>query len=338
MSKQRELFGFTGAGDAAGNPDRRRRSSSVGKPQLTPGSAVLTRLVEASHEIATDPSPQITYQHTVLCQTGMPYRSQGDDVRLWEQRNGRVYLRIEAGSALHPIEERFVPLPLPFGPKARLILIHLNGEALRTGSATIEVEDSMTAFVKRLLRRDPNGREIGSFKSQLGALSASLVRLATIDGHRTVQIDTKVVTAFDLWAPADARQQILWPSTIQLSEEYFASLGRHAVPLDERAVAALAHSAQGLDVYAWLAQRLHRVARAGARNSSRGRRCTSSSGTATGGSASSERSFSARSPSCTGNTVRPGLRRRREAWCSGTARRRFPHGSTRGRRRDEPCG
>ena len=261
MSKQRELFGFTGAGDAAGKPDRRRRSSSAGKPQLTPGSAVLTRLVEASHEIATNPNPQITYQHTVLCQTGMPYRSQGGDVRLWERRNGRVYLRIEAGSVLHPIEERFVPLPLPFGPKARLILIHLNGEALRTGSATIEVEDSMTAFVKRLLRRDPNGREIGSFKSQLGALSASLVRLATIDGQRTVQIDTKVVTAFDLWAPTDARQRILWPSTIQLSEEYFASLGRHAVPLDERAVAALAHSAQGLDIYAWLAQRLHRVPR-----------------------------------------------------------------------------
>ena len=188
MSKQRELFGFTGAGDAAGKPDRRRRSSSAGKPQLTPGSAVLTRLVEASHEIATNPNPQITYQHTVLCQTGMPYRSQGGDVRLWERRNGRVYLRIEAGSVLHPIEERFVPLPLPFGPKARLILIHLNGEALRTGSATIEVEDSMTAFVKRLLRRDPNGREIGSFKSQLGALSASLVRLATIDEQRTVQI------------------------------------------------------------------------------------------------------------------------------------------------------
>ena len=261
MSKQRELFGFTGAGDAAVNPDRRRRSSSVGKPQLTPGSAVLTRLVEASHEIATDPTPQITFQHTVLCQTGMPYRNQGEDVRLWERRNGRVYLRIEAGSVLHPIEERFVPLPLPFGPKARLLLIHLNGEALRTGSAVIEVEDSMTAFVKRLLRRDPNGREIGSFKSQLGALSASLVRLAMIDGRRTVQIDTKVVTAFDLWAPADAQQRILWPSTIQLSEEYFASLSRHAVPLDERAVAALAHSAQGLDIYAWLAQRLHRVPR-----------------------------------------------------------------------------
>ena len=52
---------------------------------------------------------------------------------------------------------------------------------------------------------------------------------------------------------------MLWPQTVRLSEEYFGSLQRHAVPLDERAVAALAHSAMGLDLYAWLAQRLHRV-------------------------------------------------------------------------------
>lgn len=31
------------------------------------------------------------------------------------------------------------------------------------------------------------------------------------------------------------------------------------MPLDERAIAALAHSAMALDVYCWLAQRLHRI-------------------------------------------------------------------------------
>jgi hypothetical protein len=31
------------------------------------------------------------------------------------------------------------------------------------------------------------------------------------------------------------------------------------VPLDERALSALSHSAMALDVYAWLAQRLHRI-------------------------------------------------------------------------------
>ncbi len=53
---------------------------------------------------------------------------------------------------------------------------------------------------------------------------------------------------------------MLWPSTVRLSEEYFQSLGRHAVPLDHRAVAALSASSMALDAYVWLAQRLHRVA------------------------------------------------------------------------------
>ena len=57
------------------------------------------------------------------------------------------------------------------------------------------------------------------------------------------------------------RQRVLWPSTVRLSEEYFQSLARHAVPLNEDAIAALSHSAMALDVYAWLAQRLHRIPR-----------------------------------------------------------------------------
>jgi hypothetical protein len=43
---------------------------------------------------------------------------------------------------------------------------------------------------------------------------------------------------------------------VRLSQEYFDSLTAHAVPLDERAISGLAHSAMGLDVYSWLAQRL----------------------------------------------------------------------------------
>ncbi|MBV9498277.1 MAG: hypothetical protein JO138_02780 [Acidobacteriaceae bacterium] len=62
-----------------------------------------------------------------------------------------------------------------------------------------------------------------------------------------------------LWLEKDARQRVLWPSTIQLSSEYFASLQRHAVPLNESDLAALAHTAMGLDIYCWLAQRLHRI-------------------------------------------------------------------------------
>ena len=76
---------------------------------------------------------------------------------------------------------------------------------------------------------------------------------------RSRQIDARIVSGFDLWFPKDDRQRTLWPTTVCLSHDYFTSLQRHAVPLDERALAALSHSAMALDVYAWMAQRLHRI-------------------------------------------------------------------------------
>lgn len=246
VSKQeeRDLFGL--------------RRLSEGLPKAKPLSRVKQRLIESAVQIEAEDPDSILYQHTVFCQTGLPYRDPGDDVRQWERVNGTVHLKVLAGEAMHPEHGRLVTLGLPWGAKPRLILAHLNAQALRTGSPVIEIEDSLTAFVKRL-RLDPKGRNMRAIKSQLGRLSASSIRLGILrDGH-AITINSQIVTAFDLWFPKDDRQRILWPSTVQLSLDYFTSLQKHAVPLDERAIAALSHSAMGLDIYAWLAQRLHRV-------------------------------------------------------------------------------
>lgn len=64
---------------------------------------------------------------------------------------------------------------------------------------------------------------------------------------------------FDIWFSKNPNQRVLWTSTVELSEKYFNTLIDPAVPLDSRAIAALSHSAMALDIYAWLAQRLHRV-------------------------------------------------------------------------------
>jgi hypothetical protein len=137
--------------------------------------------------------------------------------------------------------------------------MHLNAQALKTQMPVIEVEDSMTAFAREVLGWGPNGREIRVMKDQLSRLASAIIRLGVTKENRAFQVNTQIVTAFDLWFPKDEKQRVLWPSTVQLSEEYFQSLTRHAVPLDGRAVAALAHSAMALDIYAWLSQRLWRI-------------------------------------------------------------------------------
>jgi len=209
---------------------------------------------------AQDPEDvTILYQHSVLCQTSMPYRDPGQDVRIWQRRNGIVRLELQAGRVLDPSTDDFVDVGLPFGPKPRLVLYHLNAESLRTQSPLIELEDSLTAFVRRTLGLDPKGRNIRAVKEQLSRLAAADFRLgATQDGH-AVTIKGTVIEGLELWSPKDARQRILWPTTIQFSTRYFESLMKHAVPLNEAAVARLSHSAMALDVYTWLANRLHRV-------------------------------------------------------------------------------
>jgi Plasmid encoded RepA protein len=220
-------------------------------------SRVHRRLITPIDDEADNKS-RLSFQHTVFCQTGLPYRNPGDDVRLWQREQGAVKLRIEAGSAVHPKTGQWVDLGLPWGTKPRLILAHLNTVALQQNSPVIEVEGSLSAFVKRI-RGFQHGREIRAFKDQLSRLSVALVRLATTRSGQGFQIDTKVIGGFALWPELDERQRVLWPAVIRLSEDYFQSLREHAVPVNEGDLAVLAHSALALDIYCWLAQRLHRV-------------------------------------------------------------------------------
>ena len=223
------------------------------------GDERLKRLLDASEATRSEPD-EVLYQHSILCQTGLPYRNPGDDVRIWERTNGQAKLKVIAGEAFHPDVNDFVELGLPYGPKPRLILAHLNSEALRQQSPQIEVEASLTKFVKRL-GFTTDGRTIGTIKDQLAKLAACTMRFGAAWDGQAVTINTQIVTAFNLWFPKEESQRVLWPSTVQLSAEYFESLTKHAVPLHDKALMALSGSAMGLDVYAWLAQRLHRIER-----------------------------------------------------------------------------
>ena len=216
------------------------------------------RLLDISTAIRSGPPDRINFLHAVQCQCGIPYRNPGEGVLEWDRKQGNASLRIEAGSAIDPNSGDFKRLGLPYGEKPRLVLIHLATEAVRTGSPVVDVEDSMTAFA-RSLGIETNGTQLRSLKDQLARLAAATVRMGVVEQGRAVQVNTQFVSAFDLWFPKQPDQRVLWPSIVRLSEEYFQSLGQHAVPLDHRAVAALSSSSMALDIYVWLAQRLHRV-------------------------------------------------------------------------------
>ena len=224
-------------------------------PRLRALSPAQRRLLDSA---AADMDEGIIYQHSVLCQTCLPYRNPGDGNRRWTRKNGFLTLEVGAGRAFDNRVSAFVDVGLPYGPKPRLVLYHLNAEALRTRCPRVELDKSLSAFVKRTLGLDAHGRNIQTVRDQLTRLAASDFRIGRSDGGSSVTVQGRILSGLRLWTEG-ADRKVLWPTQVEFGQEYFESLMTHAVPLNEAAVGRLSHSAMALDIYAWLAQRLHRI-------------------------------------------------------------------------------
>lgn len=218
------------------------------------------RLADSAVEILTDPAgiDDAMFHHSILCQTYLPYKDPGDHVTLWEQKQGNASLAIQTMKLKDPLTDEWVQMGLPYGTRARLILAYINTQAVKGQSQVVDVEEHLSGFVKKL-GLIKNGRTIGEIKDQIRRITASIITLGFKDAEKYVPINFGIVKAFDLWFPKDDKQRVLWTSKICLSDDYFNSLMKHAIPLDERAIAALSHSALAMDVYSWLVQRLHRI-------------------------------------------------------------------------------
>ena len=65
-------------------------------------SPIRQRLLNRAMNIATTQPDEMTFSHSVLCQTCLPAAKPSESVRLWEVRQGRAVLQVEAGRVLIP--------------------------------------------------------------------------------------------------------------------------------------------------------------------------------------------------------------------------------------------
>lgn len=224
-------------------------------------SRVQERLVKNHVDIRLDRGEiaNAVFQHSILCQTFLPYKDPGEELRVWHHKQGKARLFLKAGEVTNPRTDEIELIGLPYGARARLILAYLNTQAVKTQQPAIDVEQSLSAFIKKLGLHS-EGKTIGMIKEQIKRLAATDIKLDFIvSPEQVIQTKFDIVKSFDLWFPTDAGRRMLWNSTIILSDDYFKNLVEHAVPLDERALSALSHNAMAIDIYSWLAQRLHRV-------------------------------------------------------------------------------
>lgn len=216
-------------------------------------------LAQRSLHDNADPN-DLRHIHSVLAICGLPYKPLPITVRSYERKQGSMALDVIAGSLR---DDTGTPIlqPLPYGPKARLILMHLCSQAVYTRSATIDLNDTFTAFVREMGYPD-NGGPRGSltaFKQQLNALAACSMTLSAWGPGRVRTEKITPIRSFELWLSPNMHQRALWPSSLTLSSDFYESLKVHALPLNIRAVRAFASSARTLDAYYWLSYRITRI-------------------------------------------------------------------------------
>lgn len=216
----------------------------------------INRLVEASVAIQREIWGETSFNHSLLCQVNLPYRNLGDDVRDYTRTSGGVSLRLEAGAI--PSADGWKPVGLPYGPRARLLMLHLCSLAIKQQSPTVEVEQSFTSFC-RALGIATNGRNLRTIRDQIDRMSAVSMRLAMLQKDELSVFQGPVFDGMRLMLPENPNQKPLWTSQVRFSPPFYESLKNHAVPLDLKAIQAIRHSARAIDIYCWLASRLWRI-------------------------------------------------------------------------------
>ena len=147
---------------------------------------------------------------------------------------------------------------VPYGAIARLILIYLQSEALRTGSREVELGGSLRAFLKRL-SISIGGKTAKIVKDQADRLSRCRLTFHSTRNGVGLLVNQNIVDCA-MFVEADGLedgQGTLFVERARLSEVFFQQLTQHAVPLDEAAIRHIRNSSMALDVYCWLAYRLH---------------------------------------------------------------------------------
>jgi Plasmid encoded RepA protein len=235
----------------------------------------LIRRIEVTHDLLSNmpTMDDLSFLHSGLCQTCLPHKRPAKNSTIWRRSSGRFRLMVTPGvldstggegwdRPATADENESLYVGVPYGAKARLILIHLQTEGMK--SRTVNLGPSLSAFMRSLgipvTGGAGNGGNIAGVREQCVRISRASFTLqweeTTQNGTRTLVTDTRIVDSLELWKAARGKE---WTGSIELSPAFHEHLTNHAVPLDKRAIAQLSRNSLGLDLYTLLAYRLPRL-------------------------------------------------------------------------------
>lgn len=213
-------------------------------------------VVEAAAGYLSEADGEIGFFYSGWAQAALPHRRLADDA-IWQVETDRVSLIVQPGLRAIPGSSP-VYVGVPYGSRARLILLYLQTEALRTNSREVELGTSLHAWLKRL-DIPIGGKSMRDVREQAERISRCRMTFQISQGGRTGLLNQHLLDNAMFVEDGEA-QQSMFIETAKLSETFFDQLRKHPVPVIETAVKQIANNSVALDVYCWLAYRLHSLA------------------------------------------------------------------------------
>jgi hypothetical protein len=147
---------------------------------------------------------------------------------------------------------------VPYGSIARLILLYLQTEAVRTNTPEVELGRSMKSWMGRM-NLTTGGKTYQLVTEQARRISACRLTFFTEreNGAEARHNGAFVQDAITFASVIDDNQPTLWQDHVRLDPGFWQSLREHPVPVREEAIRAIGTRSLAIDVYIWLAYRLH---------------------------------------------------------------------------------
>ena len=96
--------------------------------------------VDAAYEVLSDEAGRIGVAHAGFAMAALPHKKTSEVI--WEKDGGTVKLLVESG-----LDAERQPVGIPYGSIARMILLYLQTQAVKTRSREVELGASMNAWL-----------------------------------------------------------------------------------------------------------------------------------------------------------------------------------------------
>jgi hypothetical protein len=219
--------------------------------------ARLRPLVDIAAEVLADDTQRIGISYTGFCLTALPHKRLPDELP-WEKKGHRVTLLAEPGRLKHGGKTKLYGVP--YGARARMILLYLQTQAIRTGNREVALGRSMRDWMERM-GLAIGGETARALREQAARISACSLKFFWEDAGSDGFERGAIVRSGLRFHAEDSAQGALWEDRVVLDETFYAALRDHPVPLLEAAIRQLRDRSMSLDIYVWLAWRLHRLSK-----------------------------------------------------------------------------